>query len=248
MRKSIFNHVELVQYHGPKIIPCLKFQANLKVIPVFKEKSHEVAWLKYILDSGKIVKVSRLCNRCRRTLLDNEDSCSNCNTRALDISNTSEINILITNSQQIHELTISIQSEKNNFFYIVRRFLQYFPKEYINIFLENNIPMVNYPSYLDFPDLDDIETIDLLGTIFIDDQTKDTYILDFADIYEHPDDFYSEVALYVATGYKYGLGYVKVRQENFQYILERAMHWNEPVWRNSTSIITDVVASLDKGE
>jgi len=229
-----FEHIEIVQHSKPNRVynPCLKLTIDIKNIPTFNDEVAKIAWLKYILDNNKITKVSRLCNRCRRTLLDNEKYCSNCDSKNIRISKAQCIDILITNTRQILEIPVSIQNMGKNYYTLINRFVLLFPGEYLNIFAANGKNIVVYPSVSDFPDVDDIETIDLLGTIFLDESTGDTYILDFEDIYESLEDFYPVSAMYNTMGYRYGLNYIKTKPENFRYILERFIYWNDEKWQN----------------
>lgn len=251
-----FEHVEIIQHSKQDRVyaPCLKLEIDIKTIPKFENEIARIAWLKYILDNGKITKVSRLCNRCRRTLLDNEEYCSLCNSKNSKISESACMDILITNTKQIEDIPISIfNMGATNYYALMNRFMILFPKEYLNIFAANGKNIVVYPSVSDFPDVDNIETIDLLGTIFLDESTGYTYILDFGDIYEHPSEFYSTSALYntelVSNNFyraeledyydlrddihnKYGIAYIKVNQNNIKYILERFIFWNNEIWQN----------------
>ena len=250
-----FEHVEIIQHSKPNRVynPCLKLTVDIKNIPKFDTDIAKIAWLKYILDNYKITKVSRLCNRCRRTLLDSEEYCSNCDSKSIRISKAKCIDILITNTRQILEIPISIQNMGRNYYTLINRFVLLFPGEYLNIFAANGKNIVTYPSFTDFPDVEDVETIDLLGTIFLDESTGDTYILDFGDIYEHPSEFYSTSALYntelVADNFyrgelndyydihddilnKYSIAYIKVNQNNIKYILERFIFWDNEIWQN----------------
>lgn len=250
-----FEHIEIIQHSKTDRVynPCLKLTVDIKNIPTFNDEVAKIAWLKYILDNHKITKVSRLCNRCRRTLLDNEEYCSNCDSKNIRISKAQCIDILITNTRQILEIPISAQNMGKNYYTLINRFAMLFPKEHLNIFAANGKNIVVYPSVSDFPDVDDIETIDLLGTIFLDESTGYTYILDFGDIYEHPNEFYSTSALYnielVSNNFykaeledyydlhddihnKYGIAYIQVDQNNFKYILERFIYWSNEIWQN----------------
>lgn len=213
---EVFKHIEL-ESHPDHILSDVEYSYKIKIgqkIPKFDRKEYSTAWLKYLLDRDKVESISRICGRCRRTLLDGEDVCEVCKSRNL-ARYIDKYDVVITNGEQI--LTITLNPGDVNAWYIGRRLSRKIKYDYIPLMIHEDILMTTYGCREEFPD--PYQEMNNLRWIYIDRHTNTLYILDYREYYDN--DTPVCYAMESVSG-NLSLDYIEVTEYNIDKVIDRA--------------------------
>jgi RNA polymerase subunit RPABC4/transcription elongation factor Spt4 len=219
-----FTHIEL-ESKPDHIREDVEYYYKLRIdqkIPKFDRKEYSTAWLKYLLDHNKVITASRICGRCRTTLLDGEQVCGICGSKNL-VRFMEYYDVMVTNGEQI--ITISLEPDKtNNAWYIGRRLCKLFREEYLPLMISEDILITTYGCREEFPDVWSSEAVNKLYWIFMDRSDNRLYILDYFETYVGNKAItrYIESEKYVLTNQLLKLDYIEVTEDNIDLVLNRA--------------------------